>query len=516
MVLARTIYVFIKLLPSIWALKKDRVLWINQEKRGVDEEQFRKHARRILNTCISLGPVYIKFGQWLSSRADILPEPYLKELSKLQDNVPAESFDKVRPVIEKDIGKIDEKFDSLDTEALSGASLGQVYRATRNGQQVIVKVKRPGIEKVVEKDLKVLMKIIPFAMNFVDPNLRFSIIPIMKQFVESMHEELDYTKESENLKTIKKNMEPYDYVVIPNVHDDYSSKNILTMEYIPGIKVTDIQALDEKGIDRTKLVIDVHKVFFTMLLRHSIFHADPHPGNISVKDDGRLILYDFGMIGRLNDETRLKLIRLYLGLVEKNPPRTVTAMDELGMLAPDYNRQVIEKGIEMSIKSMYGKKPDEMEVEQLMQMANKTMSKFPFKLPKHLALYLRMSTIIEGIYHTHKVDFKFIKVLQQILEEESLIKDAYIEEIKRSFSRFAKSIEDTITIAPEIKRFMDETKMMQQQSNKKNNAMLSGSILSAAVFLGSAFIFQSNETAGVLGMIAAGAIIGISAVFRKR
>ena len=107
-----------------------------------------------------------------------------------------------------------------------------------------------------------------------------------------------------------------------------------------------------------------------------------------------------------------------------------------------------------------------------MQLANKTMSKFPFKLPKHLALYLRMSTIIEGIYHTHKVDFKFIKVLQQILEEESLIKDAYIEEIKRSFSRFAKTIEDTITIAPEIKKFMDETKLMQKQSHKKNNACL--------------------------------------------
>ena len=492
------------------------MLWISDNKKNVDEERFRRHARRILNTCISLGPVYIKFGQWLSSRADILPEPYLKELSKLQDEVPADSFEKVRPVIERDIGKINEKFDSLDTDALSGASLGQVYRGSRNGQQVIVKVKRPGIERVVEKDLKVLMKIIPFAMKFVDPNLRFSIIPIMKQFVESMHEELDYTKESDNLKTIKKNMESYDNVVIPNVHDDYSTKDILTMEYIPGIKVTDVQALDEKGIDRTKLVIDVHKVFFTMLLRHSIFHADPHPGNISVRDDGTLILYDFGMIGRLNDETRLKLIRLYLGLIEKNPPRTVTAMDELGMLAPDYNRQVIEKGIELSIKSMYGKKPDEMEVEQLMQLANKTMSKFPFKLPKHLALYLRMSTIIEGIYHTHKVDFKFIKVLRQILEEESLIKDAYIEEIKRSFSRFAKTIEDTITIAPEIKKFMDENRLMQKQSTKKNNAMLSGSILSAAVFLGSAFLFQSNEAIGITGMIAAGVIIGISAIFRKR
>jgi len=399
---------------------------------------------------------------------------------------------------------------------LSGASLGQVYRATKNGQQVIVKVKRPGIEKIVEKDLKVLMKIIPFAMRFVDPNLKFSIIPIMKQFVESMHEELDYSKESDNLKTIKKNMEPYDNVVIPNVHDDYSTKNILIMEYIPGIKITDIKSLDEKGIDREKLVIDVHKVFFTMLLRHSIFHADPHPGNISVRDDGTLILYDFGMIGRLNDETRLRLVRLYLALVEKNPPRTVNAMEELGMLAPDFNRQVIEKGIEMSIKSMYGQKPDEMEVEMLMQMANKTMSKFPFQLPKHLALYLRMSTIIEGIYHTHKVDFKFIKVLRTILEEESLIKDAYIEEIKKSFSRFAKSVEDTITIAPEMKKFMDETRMQQQRSGQKNNAILSGSIISSAVFVGSAFLFQSNEALGVTGMIASVIIFGIFAAFRKR
>ena len=159
MVLARTIYVFIKLLPSILALRKDRVLWISDDKKNVDEERFKRHARRILNTCISLGPVDIKFGQWLSSRADILPEPYLKELSKLQDEVPAESFDKVKPVIERDIGKIDEKFDSLDTAALSGASLGQVYLATKDGQQVIVKVKRPGIEKVVEKDLKVLMRL---------------------------------------------------------------------------------------------------------------------------------------------------------------------------------------------------------------------------------------------------------------------------------------------------------------------------------------------------------------------
>ena len=515
MVFARTIYVFLKLLPSIYALRKDRILWIAQEGKDVDEKRFQKNARRILNTCISLGPVYIKFGQWLSSRADILPQPYLIELSKLQDSVAPISFDKVRPVIEKDIGKIDEKFDSLNNKAISGASLGQVYRASKDGQELIVKVKRPGIEKVVEKDLKVLMKIIPFAMKFVDPNQRFSIIPIMKQFAESIEEEMDYSKESENLKSIKKNMEPYN-VVIPEIKNDYSTKNVLTMEYIPGIKVTNIEALDEAGIDREKLVIDVHKVFFTMLLKHSIFHADPHPGNISVRDDGTLILYDYGMIGRLNNETRLRLVRLYLALVEKDPPRTVNAMDELGMLAPDFNRAVIEKGIEMSIKSMYGKKPDEMEVEQLMNMANKTMSKFPFKLPKHLALYLRMSTIIEGIYHTHKVDFKFIKVLRQILEEENLIKDAYVEEIKFSLKKFAQSVSDAVTIAPELKKYMDENRILQQQMKQKSNAILSGSITSSAVFIGSAFLFQTNETLGIAGMIASVVIFGIFAAFRKR
>jgi len=147
--------------PVFLALRKDRKLWIKQDGNNVDEKRFRKNARKILNVCISLGPVYIKFGQC------ILPQPYLEELSKLQDSVPAVPFEKVKPIIEADIGKIEEKFDDLDENSLSGASLGQVHRATKNGQQVIVKVRRPGIEKQVERDLKVLMKIIPFAMKFV-------------------------------------------------------------------------------------------------------------------------------------------------------------------------------------------------------------------------------------------------------------------------------------------------------------------------------------------------------------
>ncbi|MDH5430843.1 MAG: AarF/ABC1/UbiB kinase family protein [Nitrosopumilus sp.] len=509
----RTVQVLIKLLPSIIALRKDRKKWINQEKNQIDSEQFRKNARKILATFISLGPVYIKLGQWLSSRADILPQPYLEELSKLQDSVPSAPFDQVKPIIEKELGPIDKKFDEIDPNSISGASLGQVYRGSVSGQQIVVKVKRPGIEKIVVKDLSVLKKVLPLALRFVDPNLRYSAKAMLSQFIETIHEEMDYTNELQNLKTIKNDMANSDKVVIPSVYDNLSSKNVLTMEYLPGIKITNVQALDEKGIDREQLVIDVHKIFFTMLLKHSVFHADPHPGNISVTDDGKLILYDYGMVGRINNETRFKLIRLYLALVERNPPRVVNAMNELSMLTPGYNRTVIEKGIELSIRAMHGNKPDEMEVQSLMELANQTMSTFPFVLPKNLALYMRMASIIEGIYKTHDVDFKFVKVLKNILEEENLIPQAYVQELKISFENFSKSIDSAIRLGPEMQKLMDEAQIFMKK--RKPTVLLSGSIFASAIFMGSAFLYQSNESLGIIGMISSGIVMVTSGLFRK-
>lgn len=513
---SRAIYVLLKLLPSIIALRRDRKQWVRQEGKIIKTNQYRKNAQRILDTFISLGPVYIKLGQWLSSRADILPQPYMEELAKLQDDVPPAPFEQVKPIIENDLGNIEDTFDHIEDDAFSGASLGQVYRAKVNNQDLVVKVKRPGIEKVVEKDLKVLKKVLPLALRFVDKNLRFSAKAMLAQFIETIHEEMDYTLESSNLKRIKQNMSKHDNVVVPQVYDDLSSKNILTMEYIPGIKITDIEQLDRQGVDRQKLVIDVHKVFFTMLLRNTIFHADPHPGNVSVTDEGRIILYDYGMVGKLDNETRMQLVRLYLALVEKDPSRTVNAMNSLGMLTPDFNRSLIEKAIELTVRALHGRKPEEMEVQSLMEIANKTMGRFPFVLPKHLALYMRMASIIEGIYKTHDVDFKFVKVLREILLEENLIKDAYIEELKYSFNRFAKSIDATISIAPELQKFLDDNRSLQLKQNPKSNVLLSGSILSAAMFLGSAILYNTNETIGIAGMVGSILVMSIFAVFRKR
>ncbi|HUU47834.1 MAG TPA: AarF/UbiB family protein [Nitrosopumilaceae archaeon] len=504
-------------MPILFVLKRHRKIWINQKDNDVDLEKFRKNARKLLNTCISLGPVYIKLGQWLSSRADILPQPYMKELGKLQDDVPSAPFEQIKPILEKDLGPIEQNFDFIDHNVLSGASIGQVYRARVNDQEVVVKVKRPGIEKKIEEDVKVLKKFLPIGLKFVDPNLGFTAKSMLSQFIETIYEELDYTLESSNLKKIKKNLIKNKRVIIPRVFDEYCSKNIITMEYLPGIKITDVEALDAKGIDRKQLVDDVHMVFFTMLLHHSLFHADPHPGNISVNENGKIILYDFGMTGKLNRETRMRLVRLYLGLIEKDPPRTVTAMDELGMLKPDYNRPLIEKAISMSIRAMHGKKPDEVEIDAFMELANKTMGKFPFVLPKELALYLRMASILEGIYHTHKVDFKFVKVLRTLLEQENLMFDAYLEELKFSFNKIAKSIDDAISLAPELRRFLDENRSLQWSTKKpKSNGLLAGSIFSSTIFIGSSFLFSSNEFVGMAGMVGSIIIFGVVAKFSHR
>ncbi|HEV8404886.1 MAG TPA: AarF/ABC1/UbiB kinase family protein [Nitrososphaera sp.] len=504
--------VVLKLLPVVISLRRDRREWVKREGKNVDEEKYRRHARKALKTFIELGPSYIKLGQWLSTRVDILPQPYLEVLAKLQDDVPPARFEEIKPIIESELGKIEDAFEEFDTAPLSGASLGQVYVAKYAGRQVIVKVGRPSIERVIEDDIYVLKKILPLATRFIDPNLRFSAEGMLAQFIETVHEEMDYRIEAQNLLTIKHNLAGDPSVVVPDLFIERTSRHVLTMEYVPGVKITDIARLNEKGIDREKLVVRAHRLFFKMLLRHNIFHADPHPGNISVTDDGRLILYDFGMVGRLDSETRIRLIRLYLGLLDKDAERTVNVLIELGTLEPTVNRYIVERGIALSIQSMHGKKVDRMEVKSLVDLANKTMSRFPFRLPKNLALYMRMASILEGIYQHHKVPFQFVKVLANLLEEEGLVRDAYIEELKISAKRFAKGIQDSVTVAPLLKTYLETMSAYGRQ--ERNTGTLSTSILASALFVGSAVILPYNAYFSYGGFAAAAATVAF--LLRKK
>jgi predicted unusual protein kinase regulating ubiquinone biosynthesis (AarF/ABC1/UbiB family) len=513
----QVIRVVLKLLPFIINFRKDRREWVKKEGKNINEKKYRKHAEKALRTFIELGPSYIKLGQWLSTRADILPQPYLEVLATLQDDVPPAPFSKTRPIIEDELGELEKIFGTFDTRALHGASLGQVYLATYNGQQVIVKVSRPDIEKIIENDIAILKSILPVATRFIDPNLRFSAEAMLSQFIETIHEEMDYRIEANNLITIKHNLKGDRMVIIPNVFLERTTQHVITLQYIPGIKITDIATLDRVGIDREKLVVRVHHIFFKMLLQHSIFHADPHPGNISVTNTGEIILYDFGMVGRLENETRLKLIRLYLSLLEKDPTRAVNVLIELGTLEPTVNRYVVEKALELSIQSLHGKEVDRMEVRALMDLANKTLSKFPFRLPKNLALYMRMTSIVEGIYQHHNVNLRFVKVLSQLLEQEGLIRDAYIEEVKDSINRFAKGIGQSVELAPLLKSYLDTQHTYGNRREASYN-FLAASVFASSLFLGSALVLAHNPNIAYGGFIASAGAFGIAlaAILKKR
>ena len=508
--------VLIKLIPILIHLRRDRREWVKREGRNIDTKKYIKHAERTLATFIALGPSYIKLGQWLSTRTDVLPQPYLEVLAKLQDDVPPSDFSLVQETIEKEIGKIDRVFDKFDKKAKSGASLGQVYLASYKGRDIIIKASRPHIEKTVSRDILVLKSILPLATRFIDPNLRYSVEAMFSQFVETISEEMDYRIEARNLKTIRRNLSHDPMVLIPEVISEITSRHVLSMEYIPGTKITDIATLNAMGLDRERIVSKVHRIFFKMLLKDSIFHADPHPGNISVTSDGRIILYDFGMVGRIDDDTRLKLVRLYLGLIEKDPVRAVNVLIDLGTLEPSVNRYIVEKALEFSIRSLHGQQVDRMEVKALIDLTNKTMSKFPFRLPKNLALYMRMSSILEGIYHHHKVKFQFVKVLADILAEEGLLRDAYIEETKDYFKRLGKGIEASIGLAPYLRSYM-EADLRTKEMSTRRQWLTSISIIGSGLFIGSAIFIQYNFFIGIAGLLAsAGTFIATLAIARRK
>ncbi len=503
----------VKLIPLIIRLRKDRREWVRKEGRNINEKKFRNHAEKALSTFISLGPSYIKLGQWLSSRSDILPQPYLDVLSKLQDDVPPAPFEQVRKIIEKELGQITHVFESFSSEAISGASLGQVYLARYHGKDVVVKVSRPNIEEKIAKDIYILKKLLPVATRFIDPNLGFSAEAMLSQFIETVKEEMDYRTEAHNLIEIRKNLKGDPGVIIPEVYLDRTTRHAITLEYIPGIKITDIEALDKANIDRAKLMVRAHRLFFKMLLRHNIFHADPHPGNIAVTENGTIILYDFGMVGRLDNDTRKKLIRLYLGLIDKDPIRTTDVLIELGTLEPTVNRHIVERGLELSIQSLYGKKVDRMEVAALQELANKTMSRFPFRLPKNLALYMRMASILEGIYKHHNVKFEFVRVLANLLEEEGLLREAYMEEIKKSVSKFAKNIGISMEIGPLIKDYFEYERRNRFKTSSTN--LIPASIIASSIIVASSIIFPYEYLAAYAGFVISGAIIAGSLVHHK-
>jgi predicted unusual protein kinase regulating ubiquinone biosynthesis (AarF/ABC1/UbiB family) len=452
----RFLVVFYQFFPLIVAYTRDRKRFVLfGSSRTVDSQTRVRRAEILLDSLLTLGPTFIKLGQLLSTRPDILPPEYVDVLSSLQDEVPPAEWDEAQQVLQEELGPVDEVYDSFDRDAISGASLGQVYLAEYEGQKVAVKVRRPGIEELVEADLRVIRWSLPLVQRFIGQGRAFSLDNLADEFAKTIRQEMDYTREGRMLEEIQTNFADNDDIRIPSVVDEVSGPRVLTMEYLPGVKITDLETLDEMGIDRHELAERLQQIYLQMIIDDGVFHADPHPGNLAVADDGAVIFYDFGMSGRVDSFIQDKIVEFYIAVANQDIDGILDTLVEMGTLSPDADRQVMADVMELAIADARGEEIEQYRVNQIIDQVESTIYEFPLRLPRNLALVLRVATVVEGVCVTLDEDFDFISVATEYLTEEG-----YREEtVKRVAGDVSEQLQSTsrslVRVPPKLERVLD-------------------------------------------------------------
>ena len=423
--------------------------------RQVTAQQRRDRAQRLLDSLLTLGPTFIKLGQLLSTRPDILPPEYIDEFAQLQDRVPPAPWDEARVVLEDELGPVDEAFAEFEDEAISGASLGQVYRAEINGDAVAVKIRRPGIEDLVEADLRAIRWTLPILMYFVADSRSFSLETLADEFSKTIREEMDYGREAEMLTEIRGNFADDDAIRIPGVVETHSTSRVLTMEYVPGTKINDIEELDDLSIDRTELAETLQRSYLQMIIDDGVFHADPHPGNLAVQSDGTLVFYDFGMSGRVDPFVQDRIVDFYAAVAAQDIEAILDALIEMGTLSPEADRQVMGDVMELAIADARGEDIEQYRVQQIVQQVEDTIYEFPLRLPANLALVLRVATVVEGVCVTLDPEFDFISVATDYLRQEGHITAGAKQYVEDRADEVRQAAESMVRVPPKLESALD-------------------------------------------------------------
>ncbi|KAL3829420.1 hypothetical protein ACJIZ3_018222 [Penstemon smallii] len=339
-------------------------VWLNNQKfsyKGGMTEAKKVERRKVLakwlkENILRLGPTFIKIGQQFSTRVDILPKEYVDQLSELQDQVPPFPSETAVSIVEEEIGApVDDIFERFDRDPIAAASLGQVHRAKLKGQEIVVKVQRPGLKGLFDIDLKNL-RVIAEYLQKIDPKsdgAKRDWVAIYDECASVLYQEIDYTKEGANAEKFAENFKGMDYVKVPTIYWEYTTPQVLIMEYVPGIKINRIQALDQLGVDRQRLSRYAVESYLEQILTHGFFHADPHPGNIAVDDvnGGRLIFYDFGMMGSISRNIREGLLEVFYGVYEKDAEKVLEAMVQMGVLVPTGDMTAVRRTAQFFLNS---------------------------------------------------------------------------------------------------------------------------------------------------------------------
>jgi predicted unusual protein kinase regulating ubiquinone biosynthesis (AarF/ABC1/UbiB family) len=430
--------------------------------RGLSERtrtnRLRKAARRMRSLAIKMGGVMIKVGQFLSSRVDVLPPEFTDELEGLQDEVPAERFDDLRKVAEAEFQKpLEAVFAHIESQPVAAASIGQAHRAwltkpsagnepvdEKNQAekdadliQVIVKIQRPNIEKIVTTDLTALVRVGRW-LNWYKPiRRRANISALLADFSKTLFEEMDYINEGKNAELFAQNFADRPRIIVPRVAWAYTTRRVLTLEDVSAIKITDYDAITAMNIDRAEVAQLLFKTYLQQIFIDQFFHADPHPGNLFVapgKENGaagrdwQLVYIDFGMMGRITPEQRAGLREMAIAITTQDAQRTIKAYQMLGFLLPDADIPLIERAGTQIFERFWGKSTQELrqisiqEVIDFTQQYKELLFELPFQLPDDLILLGRALSILSGMCASLDPEFNvWLSILpyaQELIQEQ--------------------------------------------------------------------------------------------------
>lgn len=370
-----------------------------------------EHLRMALE---EMGTTFIKLGQILSTRADLLPPEYLAELTKLQDAAPAVAFEAIHKALLAELGQpLESLFAKFDPEPLAAASIGQAHAATLlDGTDVVVKVRRPGVVEQVEEDLLILERLAAAATRHWEFADRYDLVGLAQEFADTLRSELDYIREGQSAERFAANFAADPRIHVPRIFWETTTSRVLTLERIRGKKINDLAALDKQGIDRSELAEYATGVVLKMVCEDGVFHADPHPGNFFVEADGRIGLIDFGMIGEVDEHTQDLLADLLVDINHQDAERLVDVFLEMGVTQKPVNRTSLRREVEHLLKVYWGRPLSEIKIGSLLGDVFEIMRAHHLHLPANLALLLKTVIMVEGLGANLDPDFQLTKVLE--------------------------------------------------------------------------------------------------------
>ncbi|TVQ79738.1 MAG: AarF/ABC1/UbiB kinase family protein [Bradymonadales bacterium] len=466
------------------------------------EEAVPTHLRQAFE---ELGPTFIKLGQILSTRPDLLPADYIKEFSKLTDQIPAIGFSEVRSLLEAEMGRpLSDVFESFEKEALAAASISQVHRARlAEGEikEVVVKVQRPGIESDIQSDIQILYFVAGALERFRKAFRLYNLTGMVEEFQRSIYEELDFSLEAKNIEAFSEHAKEIEGVEIPKVVWPLSSKRVLTMSELKGSPLSRLEVFPET-VDRSYLSESVARFFLEGIFFNGLFHCDAHSGNllISLEGKGRVGIVDFGMVGRLSPELREKLGRLFLSLVTQDYQSLVRIYSEIADFGGQFNLRAFKRDVERLLQPNLGRPLKEVDVGQLMMDSVQLAHKYQIRLPKDLILFYRSIVTLEHCCRRLDPDFTFSQfgrsfsrlMIRKRFSLDSLSKDflRMIDGLRSLSSDLPLQLKHLLTKLEENSLF-PQLKGIEEAllaSEKRNRALalsviLSGLLISSALLL---------------------------------